>query len=144
MSLISAFLLTCGWALNVAAISSCRFVKVSNGLDANDQDFIYAMGFYTVQGTDGYCYVVNWNDWTQNIPYWTNRRMNAARICGGVAAFLGFIFMIIAWFLPCFGGAGRCFRITIAVFALISGILVSFMLHFLRVGVFDRFLQKIS
>jgi len=125
MSLVAALLLTCGWALNVAAIASCEFVTLTNGLGTTEQDLVYALGLYTVQGSGGYCYVVNWNDFTQNIPYWTNRQMNSARICGAIAAFIGFIMMIVAWFLPCFGGAGRCIRITLASCAFISGILVS-------------------
>lgn len=123
MSLVASLLLTAGWTLNVVAISVCNFVSTSSGLDNNEQ-LLYAMGFYTVQGRDGICYVVNWNDWSQNIPYWTNTAMTTARICGGVAALIGFIAMIFGWFLPCFGGGGRCIRITIAVCALISCILV--------------------
>jgi hypothetical protein len=109
----------------VAAISSCQFVNINSGLDANANDAFFAMGLFTVQGPDGYCYVVNWDDWTGNLPYWTNSRMNSARVCGTVAAFIGFTIMITGWFLPCFGGAGKCIRVTIASFAIISCILVS-------------------
>jgi hypothetical protein len=127
MSLVAAALLTCGWALNVAAISSCQFVNINSGLGANANESFFAMGLFTVQGPDGYCYVVNWDDWTGNLPYWTNSRMNSARVCGTVAAFIGFTIMITGWFLPCFGGAGKCIRVTIASFAIISCILAGFM-----------------
>jgi hypothetical protein len=125
--------------LNVAAISSCQFVKISSGLGANANDFFFAMGLYTVQGADGYCYVVNWDDWTENLPYWTNSSMNSARVCGTVAAFIGFTIMIMGWFLPCFGGAGKCIRVTIASFAIISCILVS--ITFVYVGITQLFHQ---
>lgn len=118
MSLIAAILLTLGWALNVAAISTCRFVTVTGELDQADPIF-YAMGLYTVEGSDGYCYVVNLNEWTDNLPFWADQRMNSARVCGGVAAFIGFVIMIMAWFIPCCGGCGRCFRVTIGSFAVV-------------------------
>jgi hypothetical protein len=125
MTLFAAFLLLCGWALNVAAISSCRLVTFDNGIESGE-GLLYAMGLYTVEGRDGYCYVVNWADWNANIQYWTDRRMTSARVCAGVAALIGFIIMIIAWFLPCFGGGGKCIRITVGIFAMISCILAGF------------------
>ena len=123
----------------MAAISSCQFVNINSGLDANANDAFFAMGLFTVQGPDGYCYVVNWDDWTGNLPYWTNSRMNSARVCGTVAAFIGFTIMITGWFLPCFGGAGKCIRVTIASFAIISCILVS--ITFVCVGIYQLFYQ---
>lgn len=126
MSFIAAFLLTFGWAFNVAAFSTCRFVSVSKGL-FQDGELVTALGFYTIEGADGYCYVLNWNDWTQNIPYWTDKRMNSARICGGVAAFIAFVIMITSWFIPCCGGCGKGFRITIGFFAFVCSILAGLM-----------------
>lgn len=121
---VAAFLLTFGWLFNIASVVSCNFVTVHDGLET-DLELVYAMGLYTVQGKDGYCYVVNWSEFTRNVPYWTNRNMISARTCGSIAAFVGFMIMIFAWFLPCFPGGKRRFRLFSGPLALICCLLVS-------------------
>ena len=85
---IATVLATCflsiGWALNVAALSTCRLVATDGFRDTdNDNVLVTGLGLYTFEGSDvwgnSYCYLIEYTTLTSNLSYWVDSRMNAAR-----------------------------------------------------------------
>ena len=85
---IATVLATCflsiGWALNVAALSTCRLVATDGFRDTeNDSVLVTGLGLYTFEGSDAwgnsYCYIFEYTTLTSNFSYWVDSRMNAAR-----------------------------------------------------------------
>ena len=85
---IATVLATCflsiGWALNVAALSTCRLVATDGFRDTeNDNVLVTGLGLYTFEGSDAwgnsYCYIFEYTTLTSNFSYWVDSRMNAAR-----------------------------------------------------------------
>ena len=85
---IATVLATCflsiGWALNVAALSTCRLVATDGFRDTeNDNVLVTGLGLYTFEGSDAwgnsYCYIIEYTTLTSNLSYWMDSRMNAAR-----------------------------------------------------------------
>lgn len=85
---IATVLATCflsiGWALNVAALSTCRLVATDGFRDTeNDNVLVTGLGLYTFEGSDAwgnsYCYIFEYTTFTSNFSYWVDSRMNAAR-----------------------------------------------------------------
>mmetsp|Transcript_4784 Transcript_4784/g.10638 ORF Transcript_4784/g.10638 Transcript_4784/m.10638 type:complete len:259 (-) Transcript_4784:85-861(-) len=108
-TVMATLLLSIGWALNAAAIGTCRFVTVDGLRDTDqaDQTLVTAFGMYTFQGTDiygsSYCYLIEYTTFSSNLPFWTDPKMNSARITGGTAAFMTFCCMIFCWCALCCG-----------------------------------------
>lgn len=106
---MATILLSIGWALNTAAIGFCRFVAVDGFRDTDqaDETFVTGFGMYTFQSTDdygsSYCYLIEYTTFSSNLQYWTDPKMNSARITGGVAAFMTFCCMIFCWCALCCG-----------------------------------------
>ena len=83
-TVLATCLLSIGWALNVAALSTCRLVATDGFRDTeNDNGLVTGLGLYTFEGSDGwgqsYCYIFEYTTLTSNFSYWVDTRMNAAR-----------------------------------------------------------------
>lgn len=104
MGVVASCILTVAFGLNIASVLSCRLVNV----ESRNDELIYAVGLYSVEGRNRYCTFVNWNDAIANVPYWADRRMNAARITSGIGLFMAFSLFCAMWCSICCG----CFRST--------------------------------
>lgn len=130
-TVLATCLLSIGWALNVAALSTCRLVATDGFRDTeNDNGLVTGLGLYTFEGSNewgqSYCYIFEYTTLTSNFSYWVDTRMNAARITSGIASFVAFCCMVFSWCGFCCGCLSvRPIRIALGVLSLIQAILLS-------------------
>lgn len=99
-TVLAACLLSIGWALNVAALSTCRLVATDGFRDTeNDNGLVTGLGLYTFEGSNewgqSYCYIFEYTTLTTNFSYWVDTRMNAPEL----QAELPRSWPFAAWFL---------------------------------------------
>lgn len=129
-TVLATCLLSIGWALNVAALSTCRLVATDGFRDTENNGLVTGLGLYTFEGSNewgqSYCYIFEYTTLTSNFSYWVDTRMNAARITSGIASFVAFCCMVFSWCGFCCGCLSvRPIRIALGVLSLIQAILLS-------------------
>mmetsp|Transcript_10103 Transcript_10103/g.28349 ORF Transcript_10103/g.28349 Transcript_10103/m.28349 type:complete len:257 (+) Transcript_10103:108-878(+) len=114
---IAAIIFTIGFCLSVISIATCSFVT-SDG-ENEGGEFVGFGLFWFEAPTNVFgnqCFFFDWDSPLGNVPYWTGRKINAARICACLASFFAFWLMCVMWMGMCCGCLhGKVMRTLLAI-----------------------------